>query len=298
MSHLGRLALLATLLGTTATADAAKKKKPPVVEPADDEEEEEAAPPPKKHVAEVEEEEAEPVEEPEVVVHKHVKTPRKNDWNFAIGPYLWASDVDANVSVGGSNVAKGLDFNSISSHARFGLPLQSEIRYGKFAFAGDLTYGVIDMGFNENAGPVMATVQGTVNSTMVDAFAGYTVLGDEHAMVSLEPRLGLRYSKTEIRGAAEVEDQTAAMLVSIQASKDLLAGARVFLRPLPWLFASAEFDHGLVGDSADTWSAMFLANLKLGRHVQLAAGYRTLTTETAGTNLVMHGPRFSISVLF
>lgn len=290
MSH--HLAILAVLLGTTAIAEA-KKHKPIVVE---EEEEDEA---PKKQVAVQEEEAEEPVEEEApVVVHRHVAKPRKNDWNFAIGPYLWASDVDANVAVGGSNIAKGLDFSSISSHARFGIPLQSEIRYGKLAFAGDLTYGVVDMGFNENAGPVMATVQGTVNSTMVDAFGGYTVLGDEHSTISLEPRLGLRYSATEIRGAATVQDQTAAMLVSVTSSKDLLAGGRIFLRPLPWLFASAEFDHGVVGDAADTWSAMFLANAKLGRHVQLSAGYRTLTTETAGTSIVMHGPRVSVSVLF
>jgi len=86
--------------------------------------------------------------------------------------------------------------------------------------------------------------------------------------------------------------------VSITSSKNLLAGARMFLRPLPWLFMSAELDHGVAGDSDETWSAMFLGNVRLGRHVQLSAGYRTLTTETAGTSIVMHGPRVSLSVLF
>src|SRR6476659_5934877 len=50
------------------------------------------------------------------------------DWQVAVGPYLWASSVDANVSLGSANVASSVDFLQTTEHAKYGVELLAEAR--------------------------------------------------------------------------------------------------------------------------------------------------------------------------
>ena len=65
---------------------------------------------------------AEPVDEEVVEAPAHELTPPQ-DWNFAIGPNVWASSVDAKVSLGGQMVATGVDFIQMEDHVRLAVPL-------------------------------------------------------------------------------------------------------------------------------------------------------------------------------
>ena len=67
------------------------------------------------------------------------------DWHLAIGPYVWASSVDANVSLGSANVGSSVDFLQTTQHAKFGAELLADARYRRLSLSGDLMYGVVGL---------------------------------------------------------------------------------------------------------------------------------------------------------
>src|SRR4051794_8413806 len=139
-----------------------------------------------------------------VEVVEHAETP-SDDWHVAIGPYLWASSVDANVSLGSASVASSVDFLQTTQHAKYGAELVGETRFGKLSLSGDLMYGVVGLTGGSAVGPLMVTVNGEASSLLVDGAAGYTVAGDDHAVLAVEARAGVRYQRTAIAGALGVD---------------------------------------------------------------------------------------------
>jgi len=114
-----------------------------------------------------------------VHVHKLVE-PESKDWRVVFGPYLWASSVDANVSLGPTTVSSGVDFVQLEQHARYGMEFLSEAHYKNFAVYGDLMYGVVAVDGSRNAGPLMVSLSGEASSVLLDGAAGYTFYGDDH----------------------------------------------------------------------------------------------------------------------
>ena len=129
---------------------------------------------------------------------------RAKEWSVAVGPYLWASSVDANVSLGGASVSTGVDFMEIKRNARYGATLLAEVRYRRFAVYGDAQYGVVALDGAREVGPFMVTLGGTATSLMLDGAAGYRVVGDARSWLTLEARAGVRYQRTAIAGAVNV----------------------------------------------------------------------------------------------
>lgn len=238
----------------------------------------------------------EPVDVP-VTVHEHAP-PRPHDWHVAIGPNVWASSVDANVSVGGKSVSTGIDFFQLEHHARYGVPLLAEVRYGRFSLVGDVTYGVIDVDGAHDVGPLMVTVAGSASSLMADGIAGVRVVGDEHSPFALEARGGLRYQRTAIAASLGVDGASATQIATVDTGADALAGTRVFVRPSPKLYFTGAADVGVFGTSSKTWSASADASVMIGARALISAGYRTLTTYHGLVDLVMHGPRVAVQVVF
>ena len=329
MSHpASRLAIVACLAFAGSVAHATPRKakvvkqkaKPaPVVEEDDDDEEEEAPKPRKhrapKHVEAEDEDDAQEapkrkqaafvdpdaeLEVDEVTPVTHAPRRRAAQaWHVAIGPYLWASDVDASVSVGGTDVGKGIDFNSISKNAKFGLEMLGEVRFGRFALTGDLTYGVVGITGGEQVGPLMVTLGGEASSLLVDSALGYMLYGDDTTKLAIEARGGVRYQKTTVDIAVGVEGASLAPPRTNLMSRDALVGARVFVRPFgDRLFFTGTGDVGVFGTSTSTWSLSADASLRMLGHVMLSVGYRTLTMDGAEMSTVMHGPRVAVQVTF
>jgi hypothetical protein len=220
------------------------------------------------------------------------------DWHLAIGPYVWASSVDANVSLGSANVGSSVDFLQTTQHAKFGAELLADARYHRLSFSGDLMYGVVGLEGGNTVGPLMVTVNGTASSLLVDGYAGYQLAGDEHSVLGFEARAGIRYQRTAVAGAVGLDGMPVASPGLVDAGRDILAAGRLFVRPSSRFFLTATGDVGVVGSSSSTWSASADASVRLGSRVLLSLGYRTLTIERAHMSMVMHGPRAALQLLF
>lgn len=225
--------------------------------------------------------------------------PVEPGWQVAIGPYLWASSVSADVSLGGS-VSAGVDigFIPLERHAKYGAEVLAEVRHGRFAISGDLMYGVAAVNGSTEVASLMVTLTGNASSLLVDGAASYEVIGDDNALFSLEARAGIRYQRMEVNGALDVAGFSLQSPDSIDDGTDAILGARAVLRPTHWLALSGMFDHGVVGASDSTWSASGDASLRVASHVLVTAGYRTLTMERARVSLSMQGPRVAVQLVF
>lgn len=223
---------------------------------------------------------------------------RKNDWNVAIGPYLWASSVDADVSIGGESVGTGIDFSQLNSHAKYGIELLAEVRYRKFSITGDLMYGVVGIDAEKEVGPLMVSLDGTASSLLIDGTAGYSFYGDDKSLVSIEGRGGIRYQRTAISGALGLGGSTVVKPHSVSGGSDGFAGGRVTVRPFRRFHFTGAADYGLFGASSTTWSASADASARITKHVMFSLGYRTLTIDRSNTAITMHGPRAALQLLF
>jgi len=224
--------------------------------------------------------------------------PRAHDWHVAIGPYLWASSVDANVSLGSASVSSGVDFLQTAQHARYGAELIADARLGRFTVSGDFMYGVVGIDGGNSVGPLMVKVAGTASSLLVDGAVGYRLAGDEHSLMSFEARAGIRYQRTEVAAAVDVDGSPVMQPQIVDAGRDVLAGARVFVRPSSRFYLSTTADVGVAGSSTSTWSVAADASLRVTSRVLLSAGWRTLSIERANLSMVMHGPRAALQFLF
>ncbi|MBL0219930.1 MAG: hypothetical protein IPQ07_39450 [Myxococcales bacterium] len=223
---------------------------------------------------------------------------RAKDWHVAIGPYLWASSVDANISLGPASVGSGVDFIQLERHARYGAEVLAEARYRRFSLTGDLMYGVVAVDGATTVGPLMVSLDGTASSLLVEGAAGYMVVGGEHSLLSLEARGGVRYQRTAIAGTVGLGGADVASMEQVNSAADAVAGARAFLRPSSRFYLSGSFDLGVFGDSTTTWSASADASVHITSRVLLSLGWRTLTMERANVSIVMHGPRAAVQLVF
>jgi hypothetical protein len=219
-------------------------------------------------------------------------------WQLEIGPYLWASSVQATASFGRLSTGIDLGFVTLVRHTRYGAEALAELRHGRFAISGDVMYGVAAFTAGTTIASVMATVAGNASSLMLDTAAGYQVLGDEEAPISLEARSGIRYQHMTLSGelgAAGISVQTPEI---VDSATDVVVGARAVVRPVHALRLSGMFDIGVAGASDRTWSAAVDASLRVSSHVLVTAGWRTLTTERSLVNITMRGPRLAVQLVF
>ena len=234
-----------------------------------------------------------------VEVHEEADPPpRAKPWHVEIGPYLWASSVDANVSLGPTSIGSGIDFTQLQHHARYGAEVLAAAHYGRFAIYGDLMYGVVGIDGGTSVGPLMVTLDGTASSLLVEGAGGYLLAGDDKSRVSLEARGGVRYQRTAIAGSIGIAGSTITPPAQIDAGADALAGARAVVRPSHRFSLASSFDIGLFGASTSTWSAAIDGSMQLTSHLLLSLGWRTLTMDRAHVDIVMHGPRAALQVTF
>lgn len=238
-------------------------------------------------------------DEVDAVVPKH--SPKHSpDWHFAIGPNMWLASVDANVALGGgSSVGAGVDFVKLGRYTKYAVPALAEGRYGRFSLVGDMTYAVMGIDGMNQVGPFNVAVDGTIGSLQLDTLAGVRLIGaTDSSPITIEARGGLRYSRTSIQAAVGVSGTAVTPPEQIMSGADALAGARVFWRPTEHFGLSGAADIGVFGDSNRTWSAGIDANARIGSHVLVSAGYKTMTTDSSFVNIVMHGPKLSVQVAF
>jgi hypothetical protein len=194
-----------------------------------------------------------------------VQPARDEGWSWRVVPYLFASNLDGTLDIGGNEFTTEVEFSDLASHLDFGAAAFFEGRHGPWAFALDGTY--IDLG-EDAEGP--AGVQGEVDFllTML-GLTGFYRVGPGSPF---EVALGLRYLGTEQEVQVGPE--------SSESESDLLdgyVGARAV-----WPFAerwrfSLYGDVG-AGDSDLTWQGLMNLGYDFGNW-GLNFGYRVLAYE-------------------
>ena len=100
---------------------------------------------------------ADPVDRPaaDAAVTAKVDGAAERGWQLAIGPYVWASSVQATVALGPLSTGVNVGFISLAQHTRYGAEAVAEARHGRFAITGDIMYGAAAVTSTANLGPVM-----------------------------------------------------------------------------------------------------------------------------------------------
>jgi len=244
------------------------------------------------------EEAEEPVDAPLTLSKRGITSRRKNAWNFAVGPYVWASAVEANVTVGAATVAQDIDFMTLSKRGKYGAMVAAEARYGKLAITGDLNWGVLEVKGQGPLGPLMVGLDGTVNNLALEGGAGYRVYGDDSSLLSAEARVGVRYQRTAISGTLDLSGNVIPVPDQITSSTDGTFGGRIFVHPLTKLFVTGTFDYGVAGDSAVTYSVAVDVSYRPASFLLATLGYRRLTNKQPGMEITMTGPRLALQLTF
>jgi len=224
--------------------------------------------------------------------------PASAGWTFALGPYVWASSVQADVAFGPVTAGVDLGFLSIVRHTRYGIEAVLEARRGRFAITGDIMYGEAAFGASTTIASVMTAVTGRVGGLLLDSAVSYALVGGDSAVFSLEARSGVRYQRNTAQGEVNVAGFTVQTPEIVDSGADLVLGGRAVVRPTPWLQVAAMFDHGVVGVSDSTWSATVDASVRLSSRVLVTAGWRSLTMRRSIVTIELSGPRFAAQYLF
>jgi hypothetical protein len=219
-------------------------------------------------------------------------------WTFAVGPYIWASAVQADVSFGPLSTGVNIGFITLARHSRFGAEALLEARRGHFGISADIMYGEAAFSASTAIASVMTNISGKAGSLLVDSAVSYEVLGAETAPISLEARSGVRYQRNAIQGEVGVAGFMVQTPEIIDGGADFVLGARAVVRPTHSLQLAGAFDIGVAGASDSTWSATADLGYRVSRHVLLSAGWRQLTMHRSIVNIEMKGPRAAMQFVF
>jgi len=240
--------------------------------------------------------------EPDESIHKDIgEQPRRTSrsgWRFAIGPYVWASSVQADVSFGPLTAGVDIGFIKLVKHMRYGAEAAASAQYGRFGIYGDVTYGAAAVGASKEILGVMTSLTGYAGTLLLDSAVGYEVVGGEAAPFVLEARSGVRYQRTTVHGELGAAGFTLSTPDFVDSGTDLVMGARAVLRPMHAIELAGAFDLGVAGDSERTWSATIDAGLRVSKRVAITAGWRSLTMYRSRVNLELSGPRAAMQYLW
>ena len=246
-----------------------------------------------KQLADAEEEAA-----PEDIAPPPRRTAPAPGWQIAVGPFEWASAIQANVAFGPLTTGVDIGFISLVRHTRYGAEVMLEARHGRFGITGEITYGAAAFAASTEIASVMTTISGSAASLMVDSAVGYEVLGDDTSRFSIEARSGLRYQRNTVQGELGAAGITVQTPEIVDAGADVVVGARAVVRPARWLQVAGMFDYGVVGASDSTWSTALDASVRMSDRVLVTAGWRSLTMRRASVTIEMAGPRLAAQLVF
>ncbi len=222
---------------------------------------------------------------------------RAAEWEWAVTPYLWASDMSVDVKVNGDEVIGGdVDFSDILDNLEMAFQIHLEGRRGQFGFFTDFTYlSVSDSNTLPERPPLPGGTEVQVDiETILFELAG-TYQPNENFPLQLF--VGVRSIgmdvELDVSIPAPIDEE-----LSTDGSRDMIdvfGGARM-LAPLGEnFFVVLRGDLG-TGDSDLTWNVQTALGLKLGARDQFGAilGYRHMEIEfkedSVKTEMTMTGP--------
>jgi hypothetical protein len=132
--------------------------------------------------------------------------PAEGAWEFHVAPYLWAIQMDGNLTVKGIDVDVDLSFSDIWDELNFAFMLAYEARKGNWGLLGNTIYA--DLGDDNISGPLGLTdIDPTVN-VFWQGLGGFYRLGtwdltdapDKKApSVTVDTYFGARYTYLDLK---------------------------------------------------------------------------------------------------
>jgi hypothetical protein len=223
--------------------------------------------------------------------------PAPKRWHLAIGPYVWASSVHAELALGPIDTSVDVGFLDIVSHVDRAAAASLAVSRGKLSFDGSLQTSTLSLGTSRDIGPITAGVEGSVDSLLVEASAGYAVLGSDTATRSIEVRPGIRYQGLTVHGGGTLGIGDSTVGTGGEFSDggiDYLVGARGRYQVSRRWQLSATGDLGVAGYSDSTWSLSAHATVQVVRWFAIAGGWRTLSNARGATTMQLSGPQIAL----
>lgn len=220
-------------------------------------------------------------------------------------PYFWAAGMEGDVAPvpGLPTVHTESDFDEILDTLQLGLASAIEVRRGRWAFVGDLSY--IDTGTTaELATPTPEFDSAGLDTKSLSGTAGLSYrLGETRNGDSLDVLGGARmnWAKNDVRVIRPDDSQERA--VNDETWLDPIIGVRAVAQVAPRWALVGYADVGGFGLSSDlTWQAVASVNYRLSDRFSLVVGYRYYAIDYSHDGFVFdvaqYGPLIGTAIRF
>jgi hypothetical protein len=220
-------------------------------------------------------------------------------WHFLVAPYLWASAIRADVTVGAITRDFHLSFSDILRHFEFGVQGHLEASHGPWSIMLDPTY--LKLSAERDQGLVKPKL--TSQTVLIDTGVFYRIFSrpmTASQSISFEILGGARY--LNVRNALDFpiglsvsgRTQLAAPIVGGRFKVDITPVTHAWLRGDVGGFHVDNVNH--------TWNLATGISYSINPHVELALAYRALNIHfnkgNATTDMLMYGPMAGVGVRF
>jgi hypothetical protein len=196
----------------------------------------------------------------------------KNEWRYAVAPYMWASGLEGDIGVGPVSSSVDLTAGDILRELKFGIMGRGEARKGSYVLALDGIYAKLG---TSRAFAIRGDTGGlelTQRETILNPMGGYT-LGDGTWSVDL--LLGMRYWNLSTSLDVDRTRRPSNERSMTQQWVDATGGFRFHWAPIEKLRFVAAGDGG-GGGSRDTWQAYSSLGYDAWSRWTFGMGYRVL----------------------
>lgn len=224
---------------------------------------------------------------------------------MTLTPYFWAAGMEGDVAPvpGLPTVHTESDFDEILDTLQLGLASAIEVRRGRWAFVGDLSY--IDTGTTaELATPTPEFDSAGLDTKSLSGTAALSYrLGETRNGDSLDVLGGARmnWAKNDVRVIRPDDSQERA--VNDETWLDPIIGVRAVAQVAPRWALVGYADVGGFGLSSDlTWQAVASVNYRLSDRFSLVVGYRYYAIDYSHDGFVFdvaqYGPLIGTAIRF
>ena len=239
---------------------------------------------------------AEPDDEP---ADKNATTREDDDWQFEIAPFLWATSLSYDASVGPIGASGDVDFTDLASILDIGFSLHAEARKNRFGAFLEGSYILSSADNRANIGPIpVLGVKVDVEIALTQiTLGGMYRLGDPGCTLDL--MAGVRYTRLDA-------DMSIGPFIDASVTKEFLdpmVAARLrWDLAEKWRLALRGEAGGFGVDTELTWGIQGTIGYRLRENMVLEVGYRYFDMELAqgpiDLDMQMHGPIIGLAISF
>ncbi len=250
------------------------------------------------------------------------ETVTSDGWEISLTPYVWATALKGDVTVGGVEADVDADFNDILDALNIAAMLKAEVRKGRFGLLSDTVFAQLEDSGASGQGRVDidATVNYVIQTVAGTYRAGIWQLGDLGAAgplaLTVDPYAGIRYTylDNELKGKLDLPNLGINETRKAQADKqwvDPIVGLRtIWTMGERWSLTLAGDVGGISTSDQYSAEAFGVVGYQFGLlgedNARLLAGYRALKQkfeDGSGRNkfdwdMTIHGPVFGLQIAF